>query len=150
MVRETADEQVRFLVWQKVVGVADEFIEALLVLLDRAREGKARQLGEAVGAHHRAEPLVAQFREAIPHRYALVDLQGVVPHLGDSRQVVRGEPDAISRCRLLSTEELFATMQPVQRIDETVVGGELQLAEARNAQPPWNAPPPAPPRGGCW
>jgi hypothetical protein len=39
MVRETANEQVRFLLWQKVIGVADEFIEALLVLLDRAREG---------------------------------------------------------------------------------------------------------------
>jgi hypothetical protein len=115
--------------------VADEFVEALLVLLDRAREGKARQLGEAVGAHHRAEPLVAQFREAIPRRYALIDLQGVVPHLGDSRQVVRGEPDAVSWRRLLSTEELFATVPPVQRIDGTVVGGELHLAKAHYAQP---------------
>jgi hypothetical protein len=60
MVRETADAQVRFLVWQKVVGVADEFVEVLLVLLDRAREGNARQLGEAVGAHCRAQPLMAQ------------------------------------------------------------------------------------------
>jgi hypothetical protein len=149
MVRETADEQVRFLVWQKVVGVADEFVEALLVLLDRAREGKARQLREAVGAHRRAEPLVAQFREAIPRRYALVDLQGVVPRLGDSRQVVRGEPDAVSRRRLLSAEELFATAQPVQRIDGTVVGGELQLAEARNAQPLECAAAGAAERG-CW
>jgi hypothetical protein len=49
--------------------------------------------------------------------------------------VVRGEPDAVSRRRLLSAEEQFATVQPVQRIDGTVVGGELQLAEARNAQP---------------
>jgi hypothetical protein len=147
MVRETADEQVRFLVWQKVVGVADEFIEALLVLLDRSREGKARQLGEAVGAHRRAEPLVAQFREAIPCRYTLVDLQGVVPRLGDSRQVVRGEPDAVSRRRLLSAE--FATAQPVQRIDGTVVGGELQLAEARNAQPLECAAAGAAERG-CW
>jgi hypothetical protein len=74
MVRETADEQVRFLVWQKVVSVADEFIQAFLVLPDRAREGKTRQLGEAVGAHRRAEPLMAQVREAIPGRYTLVDL----------------------------------------------------------------------------
>jgi hypothetical protein len=78
---------------------------------------------------------VAQFREAIPRRYALIDLQGVVPRLGDSRQVVRGEPDAVSWRRLLSTEELFATVQPVQRIGGTVVGGELQLAKARYAQP---------------
>jgi hypothetical protein len=113
MVRETADEHVGFLVWQKVVGVADEFIEAFLVLLDQAREGKTRQLGEAVGAQRRAEPLMAQVREAIPGRYALVDLQGVVPRLGDSRQVVRGEPDAVSRRRLLAAEELFATAQPV-------------------------------------
>jgi hypothetical protein len=40
MVRETTNEKVRFLVWQKVVGVVDEFIEAFLVLLDRACEGK--------------------------------------------------------------------------------------------------------------
>jgi hypothetical protein len=57
--------------------------------------------------------LMAQVREAIPRRYALVDLQGVVPRLGDSRQVVRGEPDAVSRRRLLAAEELFTTAQPV-------------------------------------
>jgi hypothetical protein len=49
-------------------------MEVCLVLLDRARDGKMRQLGEAVGAHRRAEPLMAQVREAIPGRYALVDL----------------------------------------------------------------------------
>jgi hypothetical protein len=113
MVWETTNEHVRFLVWQKVVGVADEFVEAFLVLLDRAHEGKTRQLREAVGAHCRAEPLMAQVCEAIPGRYALVDLQGVVPCLGDYRQVVRGEPDAVSRRRLLAAEELFATAQPV-------------------------------------
>jgi hypothetical protein len=49
MVRETADEQVRFLVWQKVVGVADEFVEAFLVLLDRAPEGKNGRLVRTAG-----------------------------------------------------------------------------------------------------
>jgi hypothetical protein len=53
MVRETTDEQVRFLVWQKVVGVADEFVEAFLVPLDRAREGRRasseRRLVRTVG-----------------------------------------------------------------------------------------------------
>jgi hypothetical protein len=57
--------------------------------------------------------LMAQVREAIPRRYTLVNLQGVVPRLGDSRQVVRGEPDAVSRRRLLAAEELFATAQPI-------------------------------------
>jgi hypothetical protein len=37
-------------------------------------------------------------------------------------------PDGVS-------SKLFAAAQPVQRVDGTVVGGELQLAEARNAQP---------------
>jgi hypothetical protein len=78
---------------------------------------------------------MAQVREAIPRWYALVDLQGVVPRLGDSRQVERVKPDAVSRRHLLSVEELFATAQPVQLIGGTVIGGELHLAEAQNAQP---------------
>jgi hypothetical protein len=120
MVRETADEQVRFLVWQNVVDVADEFIEAFLVLLDRDREGKTRQLGEAVGVHRRAEPLMAQVREAIPGRYTLVDLQGVVPRLGDSRpsggkrRARRGQP------------------APSADRGRTVRNGAVSLADRRN------------------
>jgi hypothetical protein len=79
--------------------------------------------------------LMAQVRETLPRRYAFVNLQGVVPRLGDSRQVEGGELDAVSWRRVLPAEKLFAAAQPVQRVDGTVVGGELQLAEARNAQP---------------
>jgi hypothetical protein len=70
--------------------------------------------------------------EALPRRHpALVLFEGIVPRLCGATEVVGGDPRAVGRHGLLPPEKLVALVEPVQGVDGAVVGGKLQLGEAR-------------------
>jgi hypothetical protein len=50
---------------------------------------------------------------------------------GGAAEVVGGDPRAVGRQCPLPPEKLDALVEPVQGVDGAVVGGELQLGEAR-------------------
>lgn len=62
--------------------MADQGVEALLVILDGNSEGQAYQLSKPIGAYGWTEAEAAEFQEALPGRHALILFQGIVPRLG--------------------------------------------------------------------
>jgi hypothetical protein len=78
------------------------------------------------------EPEEAQVTKALPRRHpALVLLEGVVPRLCGATEVVGGDPRVVGRHGPLPPEKLVALIKPVHGVDGAIVGGELQLGEAR-------------------
>lgn len=68
---------------------------------------------------------VAELDEALPRQHALVQLQGVVPCLGDPLQMIGGQPDVVGQERAPPTEKLLTAIEPVQGVVGAVKGGEV-------------------------
>jgi len=68
---------------------------------------------------------IAQLFETIPRRHALVLLEGVVPCLGRTGEMVRREPSAVRGQGTLPAEELVTMIELIEGILGAIVGGEL-------------------------
>ena len=84
-----------------------------------------------VGAERRTEALLAQPFEIIPRRAARVPLKIEVPLARRALQVVGREPHPIRGASLVPLEELFAGVQPSERVLLALISGEGQLGKAR-------------------
>ena len=72
----------------------------------------------------------AELAEALPRGHAtLVLLEGVVPGLGCTAEVVGCQPSALRRERALATEKLLTLVEPVKRVLRAVISGEIDLGE---------------------
>ena len=79
-----------------------------------------------VGAERRPEPLVAQPFEAFPARHTGVALD-IVPLLGGTSEMERGEPHLVAVGSALGAEEPVASVEPAQRIVLDIIDREGQL-----------------------
>jgi hypothetical protein len=131
VVRKASHEQLCLLDGVEVPRMAQHRVEAVGVVLDGGGELEPSQLRQTRAANCWPELEMAELLEALPGRHPLVLLDGEVPCLGRTRQVVRRQPRSVGGEGTLSPEELLAMVDPVQGIDRSVVGGELQLVEAR-------------------
>lgn len=101
MLGEAANTEVCLLTRLEAFSVAEERVEALLVILHAGSERKECQFEQAIGANCWTDTLVVEVDEALPRRHALILLEGTVPRLLDPRQMIGDEPDAVSQKCLL-------------------------------------------------
>jgi hypothetical protein len=112
--------------------MAQHRIEAVGVVLDGGGEREASQLRQTRTANGWPELEMAELLEARPGRHPLVLLDGEVPCLGRTCQVIRRQPRPVRGEGTLTAEELLTLVDPVQGVDRAVVRRELQLVEARD------------------
>jgi hypothetical protein len=111
--------------------MAQNHVEVVCVVLDGGVELDAAKLSQAGAAHQRPKLKVAQLLEALPRRTTLILLQGEVPGLGGSPEVVGRQPSVvIGRCALVA-EKLLTMIELVQRVVEANERRELELVEMR-------------------
>ena len=107
-------------------------LERLHIRINCGGEGKARQVGEMIGAEGRTEPLLTECAEVILDWAPSIRLEHQVPLLGDAGEVVRREPDPVLMACLMAIEELLAFVQPAERILFAVVCREHELVVLGN------------------
>jgi hypothetical protein len=74
---------------------------------------------------------MARALETLPRWHALALLEGVVPGLGHSPEMVGGQPRMVRCQRPLAPKELLTMVEPVQRVLRAIVRGELKSVELR-------------------
>lgn len=107
-------------------------LERLLVRFNGGGKWQTRQVHQVVGPERRPEAPVAEALEFLLVGGADIPLKDVVPLLGYARHVEVGEPNSIDRARLLSAEELLASIDPTQQVVFAIVGRERKLVVAWN------------------
>lgn len=76
---------------------------------------------------------MAQFLEGVPIWGSVMLLVVKIPFLSVTGEMVRGQPYTITIRCLLSSEELFTMIEPIEGIVFAVIFGKFQFIEARNA-----------------
>jgi hypothetical protein len=98
VVGEAADEELGTLASRDARRMASQHLEAVGKVLHRGGEGEMTELGQAAPMYGGAEPEEAQVAKVLPRRHpALVLLEGVVPRLCGTTEVVGGDPRAVGR-----------------------------------------------------
>jgi hypothetical protein len=106
------------------MGVAEDGIVALRVLVDGGVEREAGQFGQ-LSALHGPKAQLAQLAKMLPRWHALILLQRGVPGLRRAAEVVRGEPCVVRRQGALTMEELLAAVEPVEGVHLAVICRKL-------------------------
>jgi hypothetical protein len=81
-----------------------------------------------------AEAEGTQLAEALSREHALVLLEGIVPRLRGSGEVVGGQPRAVRGQGALAAEELCTLVETIERVPGAVIRGEVKLVEPRRCQ----------------
>ena len=92
---ETTDKHLSLLRGQVIAGMAEHGIEASRVVLHRGGERKAGEFGQSGVTNRRPELQIAQLLETVPGGHALILLQGIIPCLVHTSQMIGCEPGAI-------------------------------------------------------
>jgi hypothetical protein len=72
--------------------------------------------------------------ETLPGRHPFVALQGVVPCLSGTAEVIGCQPRTIRSQGALAAKKLLALIEPVQRVDDVIERRKVQLVEARRGR----------------
>jgi hypothetical protein len=105
--------------------MAQHRVEAVGVVLDGRRELEASEIHQTRAANGWPELEMAELLEARLGRHPLILLDGEVPCLGRTCQVVRRQPRPVRGEGTLTAEELLTLVDPVQGVDRAVVRREL-------------------------
>ena len=110
-----------------------DIIVAFGVVRHRRSEGQPGKLRQVGALRWRTETELAQLAKPLPGRHAFILFEGVVPGLCRPTEMVRRQPRAIRGESTLAAEKLLTLVEPVERIDAPIVGGELQFVEPRRS-----------------
>ena len=130
VIRKSTDKEVGPLLRRHARRMACQGLETVGEVLHRGGEGKAAELCQAAPANRRPKAKEAELAEALPRGHAaLVLLEGVVPGLGCTAEVVGCQPSALRHERALATEKLLTLVEPVKRVLCAIISGKIDLGE---------------------
>ena len=95
MLREASHKQLSLLRGREIAGMAEHGVEVSQVVLHRGGERKAGEFGQSGVTNRRPELQIAQLLETVPGGHALILLQGIIPCLVHTSQMIGCEPGAI-------------------------------------------------------
>lgn len=95
MLREDTHKQLSLLRGREIMGMAEHGVEASQVVLHRGGERKAGEFGQSGVTNRRPELQIAQLLEMVLGGHALILLQGLIPYLCCTSQMIGRELGAI-------------------------------------------------------
>ena len=95
MLREAAHKQLSLLRGREIAGMAEHGVEVSRVVLHRGGEWKVGEFRQSGVTNRRPEPQIAQLIETVLGGHALILLEGVIPCLCRTSQMIGHEPGAI-------------------------------------------------------